>query len=91
MFKLLVLSGPTGSGKTDLALRLAEEIGGEIVNADSMQVYRGLNIGTAKPSPEELARVPHHLIDILSPDQDFTASDFRREAAAAIADIDSRG
>jgi len=89
--KLLVLSGPTGSGKTDLALRLAEEIGGEIVNADSMQVYRGLNIGTAKPSPEELARVPHHLIDILSPDQDFTASDFRREAAAAIADIDSRG
>lgn len=89
--KLLVLSGPTGSGKTDLALRLAEEIGGEIVNADSMQVYRGLDIGTAKPSPEELARVPHHLIDILSPDQDFTASDFRREAAAAIGDIYSRG
>jgi len=89
--KLLVIAGPTGSGKSDLAVRLAEQIGGEIVNADSMQVYRGLNIGTAKPSAEELARVPHHLLDIVSPDQSFTASDFRREAAAAIADIDRRG
>lgn len=89
--KLLVVGGPTGSGKSDLALRLAEEIGAEIVNADSMQIYRGLDIGTAKPSPEEMARVPHHLIDIVSPEQDFTASDFRREASAAIADIDRRG
>ncbi|GFO64948.1 tRNA (adenosine(37)-N6)-dimethylallyltransferase MiaA [Geomonas paludis] len=89
--KLLVVGGPTGSGKSDLALRLAEEIDGEIVNADSMQIYRGLDIGTAKPSPQELARVPHHLIDIVSPDQDFTASDFRREASAAIDDIHRRG
>ena len=89
--KLLVLAGPTGSGKSDLAVRLAEQIGGEIVNADSMQVYRGLNIGTAKPPAEALARVPHHLLDIVSPELNFTASDFRREAAAAIADIDSRG
>ena len=89
--KLLVVGGPTGSGKSDLALRLAEEIDAEIVNADSMQIYRGLDIGTAKPSPEELARVPHHLIDIVSPDQAFTASDFRREASAAIEDIDRRG
>ena len=89
--KLLVLGGPTGSGKSDLAVRLAEEVGGEIVNADSMQVYRGLNIGTAKPPAEDLARIPHHLLDIVSPDQDFTASDFRREASAAIADIDRRG
>lgn len=89
--KLLVIGGPTGSGKSDLALRLAEEIGAEIVNADSMQVYRGMDIGTAKPSPEELARVPHHLIDIVSPDQDFTASEFRRAATAAIEDIDRRG
>lgn len=89
--KLLVLSGPTGSGKSELAVRIAEEIGAEIVNADSMQVYRGLDIGTAKPSPEELARVPHHLLSIITPDLNFTASDFRREAAAVIADIDSRG
>ncbi len=89
--KLLVIGGPTGSGKSDLAVRLAEEIGGEIVNADSMQVYRGLDIGTAKPPAEDLARVPHHLLDIVSPDQEFTASDFRREAAAAIVDIDRRG
>jgi len=89
--KLLVLSGPTGSGKSELALRIAEEIGAEIVNADSMQIYRGLDIGTAKPSAEELARVPHHLLSIITPDLSFTASDFRREAAAVIADIDSRG
>jgi tRNA dimethylallyltransferase len=89
--KLLVLSGPTGSGKSELAVRLAERIDGEIVNADSMQVYRGMDIGTAKPPAEALARVPHHLLNIVSPDENFTASDFRREAAAAIADIDRRG
>jgi len=89
--KLLVLSGPTGSGKSELAVRIAEKIGAEIVNADSMQVYRGLDIGTAKPSAQELARVPHHLLGIVSPETNFTASDFRREAAAAITDIDSRG
>jgi tRNA dimethylallyltransferase len=89
--KLLVLAGPTGSGKSELAVRVAERIGGEIVNADSMQLYRGMDIGTAKPSAEELARVPHHLLDLVSPEQNFTASDFRREAAAAIADIERRG
>jgi tRNA dimethylallyltransferase len=89
--KLLVLSGPTGSGKSELAVRIAEQIDAEIVNADSMQVYRGLDIGTAKPSPESLARVPHHLLSIITPETSFTASDFRREAAAAIADIDRRG
>lgn len=89
--KILVIGGPTGSGKSDLAVRLAEQVGGEIVNADSMQIYRGMDVGTAKPSAEERARVPHHLLDIISPEQNFTASDFRREAAAAIADINSRG
>jgi len=89
--KLLVLSGPTGSGKSELAVRLAEHIDGEIVNADSMQVYRGLDIGTAKPPAEALARAPHHLLSFVAPEINFTASDFRREAAAAIADIDSRG
>ena len=89
--KLLVLSGPTGSGKSGLAVRIAESIGAEIVNADSMQVYRGLDIGTAKPSAEELARVPHHLLGIITPEVHFTASDFRREASAAISEINSRG
>lgn len=89
--KLIVIGGPTGSGKSELALRLAEEVDGEIINADSMQLYRGMDIGTAKPGPDDLARVPHHLIDIVSPDVNFTASDFRREAAAVIEDINARG
>ena len=89
--KLLVLAGPTGSGKSELAVRIAEHIGAVIVNADSMQIYRGMDIGTAKPSPEATARVPHHLLSMVSPAVNFTASDFRREAAAAIADIDGRG
>jgi len=88
--KIVIILGPTASGKTDLAVRLAERFDGEIVNADSMQVYRGMDIGTAKPSPELRHRVPHHLIDIADPDQDFSASDFRREAAKAIADIARR-
>jgi tRNA dimethylallyltransferase len=89
--KIVIILGPTASGKTDLAVRLAECFGGEIVNADSMQVYRGMGIGTAKPSPEMRRRVPHHLIGIVEPDIDFSASDFRREATRAIADIAGRG
>jgi tRNA dimethylallyltransferase len=89
--KLLVIQGPTASGKTDLALHIAEEIGGEIINADSMQVYRGMDIGTAKPSPETRRRVPHHLLDIVNPDVNFTANNFRQAAAPVIADIAGRG
>lgn len=89
--KIIIVLGPTASGKTDLAVRLAERFDGEIVNADSMQVYRGMDIGTAKPSPELRRRIPHHLIDIVDPDADFSASDFRREAARAIAGIHGRG
>ncbi|GFO57440.1 tRNA dimethylallyltransferase [Geomonas sp. Red276] len=89
--RLLVVGGPTGSGKTELALRIAERIDGEIVNADSMQIYRGMDIGTAKASPQERARVPHHLLDIVSPEVNFSASDFREAAAKVIADIDARG
>lgn len=89
--KIIIIVGPTASGKTELALRLAERFDGEIVNADSMQVYRGMDIGTAKPSMELRRRVPHHLIDIVDPDADFSASDFRREAARVIADIHGRG
>ncbi|MBW2322241.1 MAG: tRNA (adenosine(37)-N6)-dimethylallyltransferase MiaA [Deltaproteobacteria bacterium] len=69
--KLAVLAGPTGVGKTELALGLAERFGAEIISADSMQVYRYMDIGTAKPSSEEQARTPHHLIDLIDPDQDF--------------------
>ncbi|HOP39684.1 MAG TPA: tRNA (adenosine(37)-N6)-dimethylallyltransferase MiaA, partial [Geobacteraceae bacterium] len=89
--KLIIVQGPTASGKSELAVRLAELFSGEIVNADSMQVYRYMDIGTAKPTPEQMRRVPHHLIDIVDPDQPFSAADFRREAEKVIADIAGRG
>lgn len=89
--KILVICGPTASGKSELALRLAKALDAEIVNADSMQVYRGLDIGTAKPSKEDLNSVPHHLIDIIPPDQPFSAADFADAADAAIEEIKSRG
>ena len=88
---LVIIVGPTASGKTDLALRLAERLNGEIVNADSMQVYEGMDIGTAKPSILQRQRVPHHLLDIVTPDCNFSASDFRFAADRAIADIVRRG
>lgn len=88
---LIVLVGPTASGKSSIALALAERVGGEIVAADSMQVYRGLDIGTAKPTAEERVRVPHHLLDLRAPDQPFTAVDYVRLASAAIVDIRTRG
>lgn len=89
--KLLVILGPTASGKTGLAVRIAEEVGGEIINADSMQVYRRMDIGAAKPSPDQLRRVRHHLLDLVEPDHPFSVADFRREAETAIADISTRG
>ena len=89
--KLVIIVGPTASGKTELAVRLAESIDGEIVNADSMQVYQGMDIGTAKPSPEMRRRVPHHLLDIVAPSVNYTAANFREASQAAIADIHRRG
>ncbi len=89
--RLVIVQGPTASGKSALALELAERIGGEIVNADSMQVYRGMDIGTAKPSQEERRRVPHHLYDIVDPNVNFTAADFREHASRAITEIERRG
>ena len=83
--------GATASGKSALAMYLAERHGGEIVSCDSMQIYRGMDIGTAKPTAEETSRVPHHLIDILSPDEDFSAGDFAVLAGEAIDGILSRG
>lgn len=88
---LIVIVGQTASGKTALSLELAERFNGEIIAADSRTVYRGLDIGTAKPTSSEQARVPHHLIDVVTPDQAFTAADFKRLANQAIADITSRG
>ena len=88
---LVVLVGPTASGKTALALRIAEKFGGEIVSCDAVAVYRGMDIGSAKPSAEERARIRHHAIDILDADESSTAGDYARAARAAIADIDARG
>ena len=89
--RLILLAGPTAVGKSEIALRLAEQLGGEIISVDSMQVYRGLDIGTAKPSPADRARVPHHLIDILDLTEAFDAAQFARRAHRAAAEIRSRG
>ncbi|MCH8086356.1 MAG: tRNA (adenosine(37)-N6)-dimethylallyltransferase MiaA [Chloroflexi bacterium] len=88
---VVAVVGATATGKSALALDLAEALGGEIVNADSRQVYRYMDIGTAKPSPEELSRVPHHLIDILDPDQPFNLALYLRQATQAVEDIRKRG
>jgi len=86
-----VLTGPTGTGKTDIALRLAREFPLEIVSVDSAQVYRGLDIGSAKPGAALRAEVPHHLVDLLEPVASYSAGQFVRDAARAIEDIESRG
>lgn len=87
---LIVIVGPTAVGKTDIALRLAQEFDGEIVSADSRLLYRGMDIGTAKPSRAEQARVPHHVIDVVEPDEEFTLADYQAAAYAAIDDIFAR-
>jgi len=89
--KLLVLVGPTAVGKTALSLQLARIVNAEIISGDSMQVYRGMDIGTAKASPEEQAIVPHHLIDIRNPDEPYSVSDFQYECEQAIRSIAARG
>ena len=77
MPRVIAIVGPTASGKSTLALRIAEAVGGEIIGADSRQVYRGLDIGTAKPSPEDMRRVPHHLISIVPPEVRFHLSEYQ--------------
>lgn len=86
----MVILGPTAVGKSALGMRLAEQLDGEIVNADALQVYRGFDVGTAKPTAEERRRVRHHLIDILDPHEQFSAGDFARRARQAIEDIGQR-
>ena len=88
---LIAVLGPTAVGKTAISLRLAETFDGEVVSADSRQVYRGLDIGTAKASPEELRCVPHHLLDLVDPDEPLTLAQYQRLAYAAIDDILRRG
>ena len=90
-YPLLAVVGPTASGKSELALELAGALGGEIVSCDSMQVYRGMDIGTAKPTQAERRGIPHHLIDIAEPDAPFTCSDYVRACRPVIADICARG
>lgn len=87
----ILLMGPTASGKTELAVGLARGLGGEIVSVDSALVYRGLDIGTAKPSAALRAAIPHHLVDILDPAESYSAGRFRRDALAAMAAVRSRG
>lgn len=91
MSHLIAIVGPTAVGKSALAIHLAQVFGGEIVSADSRQVFRSMDIGTAKPSPEERALVPHHLIDVVDPDQDFTVALYQEMAIRAIEDIQRRG
>jgi tRNA dimethylallyltransferase len=89
--RIVVIVGPTGAGKTRLSLLLAERAGGEVVSADSQQVYTGMDIGTGKVTADERARAPHHLLDILRPDEEMTAQRFVELADRAIADIAARG
>ncbi len=90
-FPMIAIMGPTAVGKTELTLRLAEEIHGEIINVDSIQIYRMLNIGSAKPCPQEMQRIRHHLIDIRNPDEPFDAADFAMAARLAARRIRQRG
>jgi len=89
--ELLIIVGPTAVGKTELAISLAEELNAEIISADSMQVYKGMDIGTAKPTATERARVPHHMIDVADPREEFSAGRYLKLAEEAIADIRGRG
>ena len=91
MKKLLVICGATASGKTSLAVECAKRLNGEVISCDALLVYRGLNIGTAKPTREEMGGIPHHLIDVADPTDGFTVHDFERLALDAVADISARG
>src|SRR5688572_29841574 len=87
---MLVILGPTASGKSDLALRVARRVNGEILSVDSMTVYRGMDVGTAKPSPAERSQIPHHLLDVVDPNEIFAVARFAELADAAIADAKRR-
>lgn len=88
---VIAVAGPTASGKSSLAMQLCKDLNGELISCDSMQIYRGMDIGTAKPTKKDMAEVPHHLIDICDPDVDFSAAAFAELAKKAIEDVYSRG
>lgn len=89
--KIAVVTGPTATGKTHLGILLARDLGGEVVSADSMQVYRGLDIGTAKPGADETGGIPHHMLDVADPSEGYSAARYAKEAAACVDDILARG
>ena len=89
--KILVITGPTASGKTALAVELAKQYNGEVVSADSMQIYRRMDIGTAKPTPDEMQGIPHHMIDVADPEEDFSVARYVDMAAAAVDGVLARG
>lgn len=89
--KVIVICGPTASGKTNLSIELAKKINGEIVSCDSMQIYKDMTIGTAKPTPEEMQGIQHYLIDFVSPDERYSVADYKKDATKAIEDIISKG
>ncbi|MBE6620761.1 MAG: tRNA (adenosine(37)-N6)-dimethylallyltransferase MiaA [Ruminococcaceae bacterium] len=89
--RIVAVVGPTAGGKTSLSIALAERLGGEIVSCDSMQLYRGMDVGTAKPTAEEMAGIPHHMIDVLDPEQSYSCAEYATDARATIQDITSRG
>ncbi len=89
--KVLVIAGPTATGKTACGILLAKALGGEIISGDSMLVFRGMDIATAKPTPEEMAGVPHHLIDIRDPDEKYTVVDFQKDAGELIHNLTQQG
>ena len=91
MIKAIAIVGPTASGKTALSLSLAERFSGEIISCDSMQIYRGMDIGTAKATSEERARAPHHMLDLVSPTEDFSVDNYKRQALLCADEISSRG
>ena len=88
---LIVIAGPTASGKTKLAVEVSKIYGGEVISADSMQVYKGMSIATAKPDIEEMQGIPHHLLDFLEPETPFSVADYVKLAQKAVNDIYSRG
>lgn len=89
--KVIVIVGPTASGKTDLSIKLAKELNGEIVSADSMQIYKKMTIGTAKPTKDEMQGIPHHMIDIIEPNEDFNVAMYKKMAEAKIEEILNKG
>lgn len=89
--KVIVIGGPTASGKTSLSIELAKRINGEIISSDSMQIYKDMNIGTAKPTLEEMDGIPHYLLDFVAPDERYSVADFKRDAEKAIEEIIAKG